>query len=470
MHYVVVGAGPAGVIAAETLRKADSGGRITLVGDEPDPPYSRMAIPYLLIEKVGEDGTYLRKDENHYRSLGIDIRHDRVTKVDAEAKTLRLAGGDELGFDKLLVATGSTPIKPPIPGVDTPGVHTCWTLEDARQIMALAKPDSRVLLIGAGFIGCIVLEALALRKVALTVVETGDRMVPRMMNETAGGMIKDWCEKKGVEVYTSTSVTEIRPAAAKFSDESTSTSAPADSSAGTGGGIASFFRRLLGGESRARDQADSKPDITLQPGASDQALTVVLSDGSTVEADLVIAAAGVKPNFSFLDGTGVETDRGIKVDRHFQASVSDIYAAGDVAQGRDFSTGEFEVHAIQPTASEHGRVAALNMAGKSTEYQGSLNMNVLDTLGLISSSFGQWMGIEGGDSIELSDAGNFRYLNLQFDRDVLVGATSLGWTQHVGVLRGLIQGKTPLGKWKERLKADPTRIMEAYLDCNHAYR
>jgi NAD(P)H-nitrite reductase large subunit len=107
------------------------------------------------------------------------------------------------------------------------------------------------------------------------------------------------------------------------------------------------------------------------------------------------------------------------------------------------------------------------MAGVPTRYEGSFNMNVLDTLGLISSSFGLWMGVEGGESAELCDAEHYRYIQLQFKDDVIVGATSLGLTQHVGVLRGLIQGKVPLGKWKDKLLQDPTRIMEAYLACNH---
>ena len=127
------------------------------------------------------------------------------------------------------------------------------------------------------------------------------------------------------------------------------------------------------------------------------------------------------------------------------------------------------MQAIQPTATEHGQLAARNMAGHSgAVHQGTVNMNVLDTLGLISSSFGLWMGAEGGESAELLNRDRFRYLNLQFKDDVLVGATSLGLTQHVGVLRGLIQTKTKLGVWKDRLKEDPTRIMEAYMASTQA--
>ena len=139
-----------------------------------------------------------------------------------------------------------------------------------------------------------------------------------------------------------------------------------------------------------------------------------------------------------------------------------------MAQGRDFSTGGFDVHAIQPTASEHGRCAALNMAGVATPYQGSLNMNVLDTLGLISSSFGLWMGVDGGDTAEACEPDRFRYLSLQFQDDVMVGATSIGLTQHVGVLRGLIQGRVRLGDWKQQLLWDPSRVMAAYLAKNYS--
>lgn len=416
MHHVVVGAGPAGVIAAETLRRLDPDAKVVLVSDEPEPPYSRMAIPYLLTEKIHEDGTYLRKDNSHYKQHHIDVQQARVVAVEPTQNRIDLDNGASLVYERLLLCTGARPVLPPISGIESPGVHPCWTLGDARAILKLAQPGAKVVLIGAGFIGCIILEALAERGVQLTVVEMGDRMVPRMMNQTAGNMIKTWCERKGISVHTSTGVTSIEHG-----------------------------------------------DNGVHP------LRVRLSDGQQIPAKLVISAAGVRPNAEFLDGSGIELDNGILVDQHLQTNIPNIYAAGDVAKGRDFSTGNFEVHAIQPTASEHGRIAAQNMAGKATLYPGSFNMNVLDTLGLVASSFGLWMGVDGGDSAERVDPERFRYLNLQFQDDILVGATSLGLTQHVGVLRGLIQGKVQLGEWKDRLMKDPARIMEAYLACNYSY-
>ena len=210
MTYVIVGAGPSGVVAAETLRKADPSLDVVLIGDEPEPPYSRMAIPYYLTGKIDEAGTYLRKTEGHYDTKGIQYREGRVASIDADMGKVGLEDGSSQDYSKLLICTGSSPIKPPVEGLDSPGVHHCWTLEDARQIIGLADEGSDVVLIGAGFIACIILEALVERGVNLTVVEMEDRMLTRMMDETGGEMIKRWCGNKGVTVQTGVRVNKVR--------------------------------------------------------------------------------------------------------------------------------------------------------------------------------------------------------------------------------------------------------------------
>ena len=409
MRHVIIGAGPAGVVAAETLRRIAPASEIIILGDEPEPPYSRMALPYLLAGNVGEAGTQLRHEDAHFEKLAIDVRQARVSRVDTSNRLAILSHGHEIAYDRLLIATGAHPIKPPIEGMDSPGVENCWTLADARRILAGAKPGDRVVLMGAGFIGCIVLEALAARGVDLVVVEMADRMLPRMMDKAGGAMIARWCESKGVSVRTGTRVTEIARA--------------------------------------------------------NGSLALSVDGGDPIEADLVVCATGVAPNVGFLDGAGIDCDAGILVDHRLRTSASDVYAAGDVAQGPDFSTGRQEVHAIQPTAVEHGRIAALNMAGVDTPFRGSLSMNVLNTLGLVSSSFGLWMGAEGGERSVAADEARSRYLRLEFEEDRLVGALALGLTQHVGVLRGLIQTRVRLGAWMAKLRDDPTLAMNAYLEC-----
>lgn len=144
MHHVIIGAGPAGIIAAETLRKTDPSSSVAIIGEETEAPYSRMAIPYYLIEKIGEEGTFLRKKPSHFSDKGIEIIQDRVSVVNTENKTLSLENGDDVSFDKLLIATGSHPVSPPIPGLDLPGIHSCWTLEDGRNIIKRAQPGANV--------------------------------------------------------------------------------------------------------------------------------------------------------------------------------------------------------------------------------------------------------------------------------------------------------------------------------------
>ena len=413
MHHLILGAGPAGVIAAETIRKHARGDSITLVGDEREPPYSRMAIPYLLVGDIGEPGTYLRKQPEHFSRLRIDRVDAQARHVDIAARTVTLDDGQTLTFDRLLIATGSHPVRPPIPGLDLPGVETCWTLADARAIAERARPGARVLQMGAGFIGCIIMEALQKRGVQLSVVEMGDRMVPRMMGPVAGGMIRDWCEQQGVQVFTGHKVERIE-----------------------------------------RGEGD--------------AMKVHLSGGKVLDADLVISATGVRPAIGFLEDSGITCLLGVLTDERMQTNVPGIYAVGDCAEAFDPFTRKTVVSAIQPNAAEQARVAALNMLGLPAALAVVTQINVLDTLGLISTSFGNWQGVPGGEQVALTDAAAGKHLSLQFEGDRLIGCNSVGMTQHVGAMRGLVEGQVRLGPWKEHLRRDPTRLMEAYLACAQA--
>ncbi|MEL6372628.1 MAG: FAD-dependent oxidoreductase, partial [Pseudomonadota bacterium] len=209
MHHVILGAGPAGVTAAETLRQMRPNDEITLISGEGEAPYSRMAIPYLLHGQIDEGGTHLRQTPGHFDTLGINIREARAGGIDTRAKALFVSGSEDIAYDRLLLATGASPIIPPLEGATLPGVHPCWTLEDARKIVERAEPGAPVVLVGAGFIGSIILEALVGRGADLTVVELAPRMVARMMDETAGGMLARWCETKGVRVLTGAKVERI---------------------------------------------------------------------------------------------------------------------------------------------------------------------------------------------------------------------------------------------------------------------
>ncbi len=410
MKYVLIGAGPAGVRAAETLRQQDPQGEVTLVSGEPGEPYARMAIPYILNGNIDESGALQRKTDGHFDDLGVRYLNNKALKVHAgpDGGTVDLDDGTVLPYDRLLVATGSSPSLPPLPGTDLPGVVTCWTLVDARTIAAKLQPGTRVTIVGAGFVAGVCLKSFLERGVDLTVIAGRSGQILRsMMTPTGSAMIQRWLESKGVKVISHGRTERIEPG----------------------------------------------PRLVM--------------DNQTIDADLIILATGVKPNVSFLEGTGANIDQGIVIDEHMRTTVPQVYAAGDVAQGRDFSTGGWVVHALQPTATEHGRVAAMNMAGGNLPYRGSLSMNVLDTAGLISHTFGIWQGVEGGSVAENVDEERNLYTRLCFKDNTLVGAITIGRPNHVGAIRGLIQTRRKLGGWEEKLSKNPSLVMEAFVDLGH---
>lgn len=413
MKHVILGNGPAGVIAAETIRKHAPDDHIVLIGEEPGPPYSRMAIPHLLAGDIHEAGTHLRRDKDYFARLQITLKSGRAAHISSRTRTVKMEDGSVIEFDKLLIATGARPIVPLIPGIDFPGVHACWTLDDARRIMDLAKPKARVVLIGAGFIGCIVMEALAARGVDLIVIEKRDRMLPNMMGKRAGDMIRQWCEKKGIKVHTATRVVAIGSSLTEF-----------------------------GSPRMAR-----------------------LSNGEQLRTDLIVYTAGTEPNIAFLKGSGIRCLQGVLVDASMQTNVPGVYAAGDCAEAFDSMTCRSMISGVQPNAADQAYCAALNMIGKRAFQRGLRQIDVLDTMGLISSSFGQWQGVRGGQWVEVADEANFKYLRLEFSQDVLIGCNAVGVAEYAGTLRGLIQHHVHLGEWKDRLLQDPMLLTEAYREC-----
>lgn len=410
MHHVIVGAGPAGVRAAERLRALDGEARITLVDGEGEAPYSRMAIPYYLSGKIGEQGTWLHRPIDFYGDNGIELVRGRVARVDAAGKSLAMEDGSTMSYDRLLLATGARPVKPPVEGLSGERVRHCWTLEDARAIEKLAGEGSKVVIMGAGFIGSIILEALVLRGAEVTIVEAEERMVPRMLDETAGGMLARWCERKSVRVLTSTRIDGV-------SDDG-------------------------------------------------RGLQLSLSSGETLSADLLVVAAGVTPNIECLEGTGVEKRAGVVVNSRMETSLPDVWAAGDCAEGCDFSSGDLSTLAIQPVAVEQALIAASNMAGVRAEYHCALPMNVLETLGLITASFGKHDGLAEGARASALDEENWRYIRLEFHDDRLIGAQTVGHVEMMGTLRGLIQSKIGLGRWRDILMEQPHRVAEAWVDLS----
>jgi NAD(P)H-nitrite reductase large subunit len=416
-RHVIIGGGPGGINAIETIRGYDADAAITLISSE--PAYARMALPYYISNNIPIDQV-LTGDDEYFSNLGvITLFGSRVTSVNTSANSITLDDGSTVAYDNLLIATGSSPQQLPIPGADGDGVHNLWTIEDAEKTVAAMGDKAEVAFIGAGFIGFIILNAMYKLGAKLTVIELENQLLPRMLDAQSASLVNTWLNEHDVNTRTGVSVQAIEH-------------------------------------------------------GSDGRKTLKLSDGSTTQADLVIVATGIQTNIDFLDGSGVNTNQGILVNNRCQSNIPNIYAAGDVAEGPDLSTGQQAVHAIQPTAVDHGRIAGANMAGQDVEYPGSLLMNILDVCGLQCASFGHWDS--SGENTETINANRPVYRKLLWDGDKLSGAIILGPADDVamlndmGMIKGLIQAQTSLGAWKNHIQGNPTDIRRPYVATKTAER
>jgi NAD(P)H-nitrite reductase large subunit len=412
-HHLIIGGGPAAINAIETIRAIDHGSsQIALVSDE--PAYSRMVLPYWLAGQIPEQQVYTA-DDAYYDRLKVDRKIGRrAAKIDPKGKTVTLGDGQSLPFDSLLIATGSSATVPPIPGVDLPGIHPLWTHAHTEAVLRAAAGKGRpeVVLVGAGFIGFIVLNAMYKRGWKLHVVEMANHVLPRMLDAESAGLVGRWLQNKGVTLHLGTTVRAIA-------------------------------------EHNGRKRLD-------------------LADGKSIDADLVIIATGIRPNLDALTGSGIALDQAILVNDRMQTNFAHVYAAGDVAQGPDLTGGPPAVHAIQPTAVDHGRVAGANMAGQEVHYPGSLLMNVLDACGLQCASFGRWNEPQAETmKIVNRDRPVCRKLLWEGDRitgAVFVGpANDLGMLNDVGMVKGILQTRTPLGEWKAFLRENPFDVRRPYI-------
>jgi len=421
LHHVIIGGGPVATNAIETIRQLETArSRITLVSDE--PAHSRMALPYWLSGQVTREHTFTA-DPSTFERLGVDARIGvRATAIDPEGDRVTLDDGRTLSFDRLLIATGASPRRLAIAGADRAAVQPLWSLDDTQRLLAAASRlgRPRIVMIGAGFIGLITLAAMRRRGWQLSVVEQARHVLPRMLDAQAAKLAENWLAGHGIELHCGTTVTSIDPTA-------------------------------------------------------DGAQRLLLDNGTVLDADRVVVATGIAPNIELAKAAGVATESGILVDAAMRTSAPDVFAGGDVAQGPVLFSTDRAIHAIHPTAVDHGRVAGANMAGQAIDYPGSLSINVLDACGLQLASFGAWAEDDAETTTILNPAGLI-YRRLVWSHDqirgaMLVGrASDLGMLADVGMIKGLIQTGTRLGKWKTYLQEHPFDVRRAYIASGVAAR
>jgi NAD(P)H-nitrite reductase large subunit len=411
-RHLIVGAGTAGINAIRTLREEENGAASEVLLVSAERPYSRMVLPYYLGRSIAESHVFTATPARLAQWGVTGHLGRRAVALDTKASTLTLDDGTVLAYDDCLIATGSSAVRPRIAGADGPGVHTFWTLDDAQGVMRQVAAGSHVVLVGAGFIAFTILNAILSLGARLTIVEIAPRILPRMVDEAGAALVAAWLRREGVEVRTAATITAIEE---------------------------------VGGRRRLR-----------------------FADGSEIAADVVLMATGIKTNLEWLAGSGVRVNRGILVDDYLRSSVPNVYAAGDVAEGADLVTGAPEVHAIEPTAMEHGRIVGANMAGRDRAYRGSLLMNIVGVLGLDLASFGAWEDAAAETAVAVRpDRAAYRKLLFTGDRitgGIIIGRSEDVWTGNdVGMLKGLVQAGTRLGPWKAHLLRNPFDLKTAYV-------
>jgi 3-phenylpropionate/trans-cinnamate dioxygenase ferredoxin reductase subunit len=311
--FVIVGAGLAGAKAAETLREQGFTGRVVLLGSEPERPYERPPLSKGLLLGTAE------RDSVHVHGAGWYAHHDvelrtntRVSALDRAAHRVRLADGEDIGYDKLLIATGATPRHLPIPGADLDGVLQLRTLADSDRIAATVTAGTRLVVIGAGWIGLEIAAAARTRGATVTVVETADLPLQRVLGDRLATVFADLHREHGVVFHFGARTRELR---------------------GTG-----------------------------------SVSHVVLDDGTELDADIVLIAVGVTPNTALAEQSGLAVDNGILVDSGMRTGDPDIFAAGDVASVDHPRLGARVRVEHWANALHSGRAAARAMLGQDVSY------------------------------------------------------------------------------------------------------
>jgi len=410
-RHLIIGGGTAGMNAIRTIREEETErSTITLVSAE--KPYSRMVLPYYLDRSIAESHVFTAT-ARVLAGWGVTTHlGKRATALDTKANVCTLDDGTTVEYDDCLIATGSSAVRAPVPGADGPGVHSFWTLDQARGVLAQIQPGRHVVMVGAGFIAFTILNSILSLGAKLTIVEVAPRILPRMIDDSGAGLVQTWLEKNGVAVRTGAKLTRIDDVKGR--------------------------RRLK------------------------------MAAGGDLVADVVIMATGIRTNLAWLKGSEVTINQGIVVDDHLRSSVPNVYAAGDVAEGRDLISQTNAVHAIEPTAQEHGRIVGANMAGKDVRYRGSLIINIVEVCHLDVASFGAWDDTKAETASGVK-ADRPAYRKLLWRGDRLTGAIILGpssdiWTTNdVGMLKGLVQSGVSLGPWKAHLKKNPFDVKPAFI-------
>ncbi|WP_084462252.1 NAD(P)/FAD-dependent oxidoreductase [Bradyrhizobium sp. WSM1417] len=364
---VIVGNGMAAARLVDELAKTSLGRyAVAVIGEEPRLAYNRVLLSSVLAGETGSHEIELRPAD-WWRHRGVTVRYGyRVSEIDTGRRELKIEGEESMEYSKLVLAVGSTPLRLNVPGADLVGVHTFRDTRDVDLLLTLAAAKKRVVVVGGGLLGLEAAYGLAKAGAPVTLLHLMDRLMERQLDAPAADLLKTLVERKGIRILLNASTARIH------------------------------------GEGHVE--------------------AVELADGSRIEADAVIFAAGIRPNIALAKDAGIAVNRGIVVNDEMQTASPDIYALGECAEHRGTCYG-----LVEP-AYEQARVLARHLSGRPAAYQGSVVSTNLKVSGVSVFSAGDFMGGEGSESLVLSDRRRGTYKKLVIAEGRLTGALLIGDT------------------------------------------
>jgi NAD(P)H-nitrite reductase large subunit len=396
--YLIIGNSAGGIGAAEAIRQVDKEGTLTIVSEEPYPAYSRPLISKYLAGQRTLEGILFRPLDFYDQNNILFLPGKKVTHLELNHRTARLEDGEQIAWEKLLLAVGGKPIFPKIKGSDKRGVFTFTNLDDAKAVDRFLDNARKAVVIGGGLIGISLAEALMKRGVDVIVVEMKERILNTILDQQASLMAEEVLKQAGVEIITGHTVVKIS-------------------------------RRWTVKE-------------------------VILDNGDIILCDLVVVAIGVSPRPELALDAKLKVNRGIVVDRYMATNHPGVYACGDVAEAYDFVYEENRLTPIWPNAYIGGRIAGFNMAGISTKYPGGTAMNSLNYFGIDITSAGMPTAPneDGYEVISRQESNTYQKVILK--DNLIVGMTSVGNIEKAGIIFGLMRDKVNVESFKQSLLAD----------------
>ncbi len=382
--YVIIGNGVAAVGCIEGIRKFDTEGKITIISEENHPVYCRPLISYYLEGKTDLDRINYRS-KDFYDEMNCEVLYGRTAiSIDDSQKTVLLDNQSSISYDKLCIATGSSPFVPPFAGLESvENKFSFMTLDDMLALDKSTSKDSRVLIVGAGLIGLKCAEGLSGKVQSITVCDLADRILSSILDSECAQVIQKHFEKNNIHFM-------LEDSAVSFDKN-----------------------------------------------------TALMKSGKTVDFDILVLAVGVRANTSLVKELGGNVNRGIVINTKMKTSLSDIYAAGDCTEGKDISLGSNRVLAILPNAYMQGHCAGSNMAGGNEAFDKAIPMNSIGFFGLHAMTAGSYFSAEEGG--ELYEEKTDTTLKRLFTRNgYLTGFILIGDTCRVGIYTSLIREQIPL--------------------------